>query len=237
MCGACPAGYDGDGKVCNVRRNFCDDRRCEDSLQCVSTDESPFFRCQSCPSGYHSEDGIDCVDIDECYTLRPCDPRVRCTNMSPGFRCDDCPPGFRSVPFDGQSLDRQQCEDINECRDGTGDCGPNSVCVNTEGSYECGCMTGFVKSNTTSGCVQIPGACPDGVTVCDKNAICRSIGGRRYGCKCKVGFAGDGFFCGSDRDLDGWPDQDLRCPSMMCRQDNCPSVPVSGIRRIVAETV
>lgn len=170
---------------------------------------------------------MECVDIDECYTLRPCDQKVRCTNMSPGFRCDDCPPGYYAVSVDDQTFQRQRCEDVDECREGIAQCGQNSQCINTDGAYECSCLPGFVLSNTTNGCVHIPGLCADGLTVCDKNAICRSIGGRRYGCKCKVGFAGDGFHCGGDRDLDGWPDQDLKCSHPMCRQDNCPSIPVS----------
>lgn len=125
------------------------------------------------------------------------------------------------------TFQRQRCEDIDECRTGSANCGPNSSCLNSEGSFSCSCHLGFYRSNTTNVCVPIPGVCADGVTVCDKNANCRSLGGRRFGCKCKVGFAGDGFFCGSDRDLDGWPDQDLNCSSPMCRQDNCPSIPVS----------
>lgn len=47
-------------------------------------------------------------------------------------------------------------------------------------------------------------------------------------CKCKVGWAGDGFHCGPDRDLDGWADFDLGCADSRCRQDNCVYVPNSG---------
>jgi syndecan 4 len=47
-------------------------------------------------------------------------------------------------------------------------------------------------------------------------------------CKCKVGWAGDGFLCGNDKDLDGWPDIDLGCSDIRCRKDNCVNVPNSG---------
>lgn len=59
--------------------------------------------------------------------------------------------------------------------------------------------------------------CPDG-TRCDKNADCFHVGYDRYKCKCRVGFAGDGFVCGADSDLDGWPDYDLGCDDRRCRK-------------------
>lgn len=81
--------------------------------------------------------------------------------------------------------------------------------------------------NSTYGCFPVAGMCPDG-TMCDKNANCRHAGSNRYRCKCMVGFAGSGYFCGSDKDLDGWPDYDLGCPDARCRQDNCVHFPNSG---------
>lgn len=234
VCGLCPSGYDGNGKMCDVRRNICADQPCDEGLQCIQSDVSPFFRCKSCSPGFTSGDSVNCVDIDECYGLEPCDPKVRCTNLSPGFRCEACPNGYSGQHSQGLFLtaisdpnfQRQRCNDINECQEGISQCGMNSQCINTEGSYTCTCFAGFVKSNSSNDCVQIPGMCPDGITICDKNAICRNLGGRRFGCKCKVGFAGDGFVCGGDRDLDGWPDVDLGCDHHSCRQDNCPSIPV-----------
>lgn len=234
VCGRCPPGYEGDGRSCERRRNMCQDRPCQPGLQCTEADTSPFYRCSACPPGFTSDDGLRCIDVDECATLRPCDPKVRCTNLSPGFKCEACPVGYQGFytpitsrqPNDDQ-FQRQRCEDIDECRQGIADCGQNTQCINTEGSYDCVCLIGFAKSNSSfNGCVAIPGLCADGVTVCDRNAMCRPIGGRRYGCKCKVGFAGDGFHCGSDRDLDGFPDVDLKCSHPLCRQDNCPSIPV-----------
>lgn len=213
---------------------MCEDQPCDQGLQCIETEDEPYFKCMFCPPGFISEDGYGCTDIDECFTLQPCDPKTRCTNLSPGFQCDACPVGYDGQFYQGirmteadHTFQRQRCEDINECRTGIANCGPNTQCLNTEGSFSCSCTLGFYRSNTTNGCIPIPGICADGVTVCDKNANCRNLGGRKFGCKCKVGFAGDGFFCGSDRDLDGWPDQDLKCSSPMCRQDNCPSIPVS----------
>lgn len=38
--------------------------------------------------------------------------------------------------------------DINECDEDTNACGQNSDCLNTEGSYECHCSTGYTGNGT-----------------------------------------------------------------------------------------
>jgi thrombospondin 2/3/4/5 len=123
------------------------------------------------------------------------------------------------------TFQRQHCEDIDECLEGAR-CGYLGVCRNLIGGYECTCPANYVRANNTNDCVMASGTC-DGA-VCPKTATCKHIVGRRWACKCRVGFAGDGQHCGNDRDLDGWPDTDLGCESIFCRQDNCPSIPNSG---------
>lgn len=47
---------------------------------------------------------------------------------------------------------------------------------------------------------------------------------------CKIGFGGNGFLCGIDSDLDGWPDHSLNCSTnhLHCNADNCIFIPNSG---------
>lgn len=67
--------------------------------------------------------------------------------------------------------------DVDECALDLSNCGRNSVCVNTIGSFACECNNGFVH-NISSGCHAMPNICPDGI-VCDKNAVCKHVGGMR----------------------------------------------------------
>lgn len=41
--------------------------------------------------------------------------------------------------------------DIDECND-TMRCGPNQVCIDTIGSYECNCIEGYTPSQDGDGC-------------------------------------------------------------------------------------
>lgn len=119
------------------------------------------------------------------------------------------------------------CHDINECEVDRGICGPNAKCMNTDGSYHCICKQGFNRDTFNRGCLPMEGVCPDG-TICDHNAECRSASGNSFGCKCKIGWAGNGFICAPDEDLDGYPDHNLNCTNAHCRQDNCVYTPNSG---------
>jgi hypothetical protein len=61
-------------------------------------------------------------------------------------------------------------------------------------------------------------------------ATCIATGRRSFRCSCNPGFAGNGTYCGKDRDEDGRPDNSLPCAdiSVQCIADNCPFEPNSG---------
>ncbi|KAL1501068.1 hypothetical protein ABEB36_006466 [Hypothenemus hampei] len=232
QCGPCPGGYEGDGETCRRKPNPCEYNPCAPGVTCTPTTEYPYYQCSGCPAG-STGNGEDCRDIDECDLVHPCDPNVECTNLSPGYRCGACPAGFtgshgvQGVGYEEASRNRQVCQDIDECAQG-GDrlCSDHSRCVNTLGSFECSCEYGYV-GNQTVGCHKQEGYCPNGLQ-CDRNARCESLGWDRYVCRCITGYAGNGEVCGVDTDLDGSPDNQLRCNDKRCEKDNCPYTPNSG---------
>ncbi|CAH1164418.1 unnamed protein product [Phaedon cochleariae] len=230
-CEACPRGYEGDGITCTRRRDPCEYNPCAPGTNCVPIGEEPYYTCQGCPEG-STGNGSNCQDIDECDLVQPCDPRVTCHNLRPGFRCDPCPPGFtgsqgvQGIGLEAAARQRQRCIDIDECAVAQ-PCVPHSDCVNLEGSYQCGpCHRGFV-GNQTLGCREAEGYCLGGQE-CAREAQCTNLGWGQYVCRCRIGWAGNGVYCGRDTDQDGWPDQQLPCRDRFCAKDNCPYTPNSG---------
>lgn len=107
------------------------------------------FEC-SCPKGYtHSPELKACVDIDEC--LDPvsylCDITAgeECVNTPGSYLCQ-CAPGYRPSQWSSRSVSpagllELECEDIDECTEGTHKCVDG--CRNIPGSYKCECPKGF----------------------------------------------------------------------------------------------
>uniref|UniRef100_A0A4W4H7J0 TSP C-terminal domain-containing protein n=1 Tax=Electrophorus electricus TaxID=8005 RepID=A0A4W4H7J0_ELEEL len=161
----------------------------------------------------------------------PCYKGVACMEIMeyPGYRCGTCPEGLSGNGTHCQDID-EECVDVDECAAQIGACVPNSVCINTAGSFRCGqCNTGFV-GNQTTGCFLRRTCAVLGYNPCDVNGYCVLERGSDVFCVCNVGFAGNGIICGADSDLDGYPDDSLPCidNDRHCRADNCASTPNSG---------
>ncbi|KAM9331345.1 cartilage oligomeric matrix protein-like [Gastrophryne carolinensis] len=219
----------GPGVVIATFQNNCVPNPCFSGVTC--TDTVSGFKCGPCPPGY-TGNGTHCTDINEC-SVNPCFPRVRCVNTSPGFHCDPCPIGYIGMRVEGVGLEfarsnKQMCQDIDECASGNNVCPTNNVCTNTKGSYKCTACKAGPGGVKNLGC-KTENRCPNGqISKCHENADCIVERDGTIACVCKVGWAGNGFFCTKDTDIDGFPDEKLKCSELQCKKDNCVTVPNSG---------
>lgn len=100
--------------------------QCRYNQICENTRGS--YRCV-CPRGYRSQGvGRPCMDIDECENTDAC--QHECKNTFGSYQCI-CPPGYQLT------LNGKTCQDIDECLEQNVHCGPNRMCFNMRGSYQC----------------------------------------------------------------------------------------------------
>ncbi|OCT66764.1 thrombospondin-3 isoform X1 [Xenopus laevis] len=224
-------------QVCGFHehRSRCNPNPCFPGVDCMEAYEYPGYRCGPCPPGSQGN-GTYCADIDECSHVNPCFSGSKCINTSPGFRCEHCPRGYKGNMVSGVGVDyakasKQVCKDIDECNDGNnGGCDVNSICTNTVGSFRCGpCKPGFV-GNQTVRCIPKRSCASPAFNPCHVNGHCVFERNGDITCACNIGWAGNGYTCGRDTDLDGYPDEPMPCidNNKHCRQDNCRLTPNSG---------
>uniref|UniRef100_A0A4W5MXI8 Thrombospondin 4b n=1 Tax=Hucho hucho TaxID=62062 RepID=A0A4W5MXI8_9TELE len=142
-----------------------------------------------------------------------------CIETEDGVECGPCPDGYTGDGFSCDDVDEVGC--VCVCMLCSGAC--VFTCVNT-GSYVCGgCKTGYT-GDQVKGC-KPERSCGNSLTnPCDVNAHVLSS----FSCQCGIGWAGNGYLCGKDTDIDGYPDEKLKCKDMLCKKDNCMRVPNSG---------
>nr|XP_020649533.1 latent-transforming growth factor beta-binding protein 2 isoform X1 [Pogona vitticeps] len=94
--------------------------------------------------GYSSFEGLQ---AEECGILNGCD-NGRCVRVQEGYTCD-CFDGFRL------DLILMACVDVNECEEAnaSGTLCEGSICENTEGSYRCKCLPGYMALAEPHHCV------------------------------------------------------------------------------------
>ncbi|XP_039366862.1 adhesion G protein-coupled receptor E3-like [Mauremys reevesii] len=100
-----------------------------------------------------------CHDIDECQGPSPadCGPHANCASVPGSYYCT-CVVGYE--PSSGKSkfthASENSCQDINECNKTPDICGPKTMCINTNGSYRCECLAGYVPSNGNTTLCKVP---------------------------------------------------------------------------------
>ena len=140
------------------------------------------------------------LDIDECSEgTHSCDGNATCNDTDSSYECV-CNTGYTGDGFSCSSI----CffltgvcfysitdillSDIDECSTGSV-CHENAECMDTPGSYECTCFSGYTGDGHT--CQDID-ECP--TDPCHENATCTNNNGS-FSCDCDTGFLGNGIFC------------------------------------------
>lgn len=90
-------------------------------------------------SGYTCPSGLsECLNPCQAYTYAP-DGSKHCSK--------DC---LAITPRSGYTIDSHCVEhDIDECAEGTANCGPQALCNNVQGSYTCKCLSTFFGDGIT----------------------------------------------------------------------------------------
>ena len=139
---------------------------CDDNADCVNTDGS--YECV-CRAGY-AWNGSNCTIIDEC-SLIPlyCGEHSHCTNTDGSYMCT-CDVGYSGDTSCHSKAklgllhplkpELHECStyhvshliDIDECSLGVASCAENAECLDTDGSYECLCSSGYTGNETSCTC-------------------------------------------------------------------------------------
>ncbi|OCT64256.1 hemicentin-2 [Xenopus laevis] len=129
-------------------------------------------------------EGYKVTDTSAVKKCSECDTNASCEEVY-GTKICTCKDGFIG--------DGIRCSDINECAYSWLNNCTSSTCINTVGSFSCGCKSGYTL-NSKKGCVDIDECSNSTLNSCHRFAICTNTDGS-YNCSCSRGFEGNGLSC------------------------------------------
>ena len=124
---------------CAVENNPCEHGVChpnpDKSYQCL------------CEPGYkQTQDGTECVDINECDDDICSGNTSKCTNTDGSYTCE-CGEGYVK--------NEDVCEDVDECLSNPCSSIANSVCENAPGGFKCLCEPGLEEALNPDGTLEV----------------------------------------------------------------------------------
>ncbi|XP_041432755.1 fibrillin-1 isoform X2 [Xenopus laevis] len=156
---------------------------------------SSTVQIKACPGGYYvyKLNGTPGCSMTYCTV----------TSTSCPGSCSDCHPDATCEGYPGQSVqctckdgfigDGVSCSDIDECANSWLNNCTYGNCVNTIGSYDCVCPTGYTKGAGNT-CVDIDECSNPDLNTCHPIATCINKDGT-YTCQCPPGAFSNGFNC------------------------------------------
>ncbi|KAH3847198.1 hypothetical protein DPMN_089515 [Dreissena polymorpha] len=141
--------------------------------------ENAYFKYSSCVcnAGYT---GADCDKTLDWCAGSPCTLGRNCTNVPQNntYSCYPCPAGYASVPNTNDCIDNDECSS-RPC---------DQLCINTEGSYSCGCKEGYrVDPSNEHTCIDDSDPCAASTLDCSRTSGCTLDVGNNTLCFCDAG--------------------------------------------------
>jgi len=183
-CGSDRCSLDGDGASCTCVDGFADDGNdtCVQDADCSGCGANTVCDGNvngcACAPGYEGDPMAGCTES-------ACDGS-RC---SPNGQCSDTGDGFLCLCDDGYVASGGECEDRDECADGSDLCDDNATCTNTVAAYTCACNAGFTGDGLS--CADVDECAGDADDCADDgSAVCTNTFGS-FLCACAPGSEGD----------------------------------------------
>ncbi|XP_022688270.1 fibulin-1-like [Varroa jacobsoni] len=134
----CPTGffYSRHVKDC-IDRDECvsGEHICSPNEVCMNTLGNYYCRNKSwtdCEPGYRFHIDQGCIDVDQCSSVHDCSTEEECVDRGGQYVCvSHCHRGYKVDPV------TVECNDIDECMEGTHNCTVLETCINQEGSFRC----------------------------------------------------------------------------------------------------
>eukprot|EP00035_Acanthoeca_spectabilis_P021110 m.436374 g.436374 ORF g.436374 m.436374 type:complete len:1646 (-) comp17967_c0_seq1:2147-7084(-) len=187
----CNVGWTGNGTACSDIDECAlpSTHTCGGNATCADQDGS--FTC-SCDDGFgqtaaeqQRTDVFQCTDLTGCGS-NPCLNSGTCSSSSNSFSCNCNGTGWMGPRCD---VNRNECTSVSP---NGANCDTFATCVDTVGSFTCGCNVGF--SGDGVACTSVD-ECTLGTDNCDATAQCTNTLGS-FTCACNAStHAGDGVTC------------------------------------------